>query len=89
MNTAEVILLNDSRWGRDALPWEQILLLLEGDIVNILAPKNQFGADIEFFVDTPIEFKSGNVDTAQVEQENAMMRSRWKVFHFTYEFSNK
>ena len=97
VDTAEVILLNDFRWGRDVLPWEQILLLLEGDIVKFPAPKNQFGADIELSVDTPIfatsrseiEFKSGNVDPAQVEQENAMMRSRWKAFHFTYEFSEE
>ena len=95
VETAEVILLNDFRWARDVLPWEQMLLLLEGDAVRFPAPKNQFREDIEFEHDTPIfatsrgpvEYKSGSLDPAEVEMENAMMRSRWKPFHFSYEFT--
>ena len=44
VNTAEIILLNDFRWASDVLPWEQMLLLLEGDIVRFPMPKNQYGA---------------------------------------------
>ena len=95
VDTAEVILLNDFRWGKDILPWEQILLLLEGDIVKFPAPKNKYGADIELSLDTPIfatsraeiEFQGGSASPYQIEQENAMMRSRWKTFHFTHEFT--
>lgn len=95
VDTSEVILLNDFRWGRDVLPWEQVLLLLEGDIVKFPAPKNQYGSDIEMKVDTPIfatsraeiEFKSASLEPAQVAEENEMMRSRWKTFSFTHKFT--
>ena len=38
----EVILLQDFRWSRDNISWKDLLLLLEGEIVKLPAPKNQF-----------------------------------------------
>ena len=36
---ASVILLNDLRWSKELIPWQSMLLLLEGDVVNLPAPK--------------------------------------------------
>ena len=92
VDLAEIIILNDFRWGKDVLPWEQLLNLLEGETVKFEAPKNQYAHDIKLTHDTPIfatgrsqiEFKGGVVEA---EQENKMMRTRWKVIEFTHEFT--
>ena len=93
VDAKEVILLNDFRWGSDVIPWEQFLLLLEGDTVHFPVPKSFFKADIALKIDTPIFATSRTEITykggEESLQENAMMQSRWKVFKFTYQFSEQ
>ena len=53
-DTAEIIVLQDFRWCRDSIPWKDLLLLLEGEIVKLLASKNQFSTAVVIKRDTPI-----------------------------------
>ena len=39
---AEIIMLNDFHWKPSIIAWADLLLLLEGDIVHLPAPKNCF-----------------------------------------------
>ena len=54
VDEAEIILLNDFRWGIDVIAWEQLLHLLEGDDTSFAAPKNSFLKNIILSRDTPI-----------------------------------
>ena len=38
----EIALLNDFRWSSECIDWKDFLLLLEGDIVNLPRPKNNY-----------------------------------------------
>ena len=88
--TAECIFLNDFRWCPQLLPWHDLLLLLEGHVVHLPAPKTHFSKDITFENDTPIFctsknplvfIKNGVID----ERETEMMRVRWKLIQFNYQ----
>ena len=81
----ECIFLNDFRWSQQLLPWHDLLLLLEGEIVHFPAPKTHFMQDIKLTKDTPIFcttkrpllfIKNGMVD----DRESEMMAVRWKIF---------
>lgn len=83
----EIIMLNDFRWKPSIIAWADMLLLLEGDIVHLPAPKNFSKSDIELSKDTPIFatsdapivfVKGGSVCHANTE----MMNVRWRFFHF-------
>lgn len=92
VDSCEIIVLNDFRWGRDVIPWEQLLLLLEGDNVRFPAPKNKFNEDICLTRDTPvfatsrcdIRFQRSQAGEIEISHESDMMKSRWKTFHFTH-----
>ena len=43
---AECIFLNDFRWSAQVIPWHDMLLLLEGSVVHLAAPKTHFAKDI-------------------------------------------
>jgi len=85
---AEVILLNDLRWSKELIEWKSFLLLLEGDIVNLPAPKNHFSTDVCINDDTPIFASSKSIIkykgpyNSQDQGEDDMMASRWKVVTF-------
>ena len=88
--TAECIFLNDFRWSPQLLPWHDLLLLLEGHVVHLPAPKTHFAKDIIFKNDTPIFctsknpyvfIKNGVID----ERETEMMRVRWKLIQFNHQ----
>ena len=49
---AEVIFLNDFRYTPAILPWNDMLLLLEGHVVHFTAPKTSYARDIEFICHT-------------------------------------
>ena len=51
---AEVVFLNDFRWSPKIIPWQDLLLMLEGQPVHLPAPKSHFSQDIVFDKDTPI-----------------------------------
>jgi hypothetical protein len=82
----EVIYLNDFRWSPALISWKDFLLLLEGHIVHLPAPKNQYSNDVCIDTDIPIfatskepivyHGRNGTLD----ERETEMMAVRWRVF---------
>ena len=86
---AEIILLNDFCWSKELIEWKSLLLLLEGDQVNLPVPKNNFVTDVCINRNTPVFAASKSVITyrgaynSQDQSEDDMMASRWKVFHFS------
>ena len=85
---AEIIFLNDFRWSKELIEWKSFLLLLEGDRVNLPAPKNHFSTDVCISEDTPIFATSKSIIkyigsyNSQDKAKDDMMASRWKVFTF-------
>ena len=86
----EVIFLNDFRYTPAILPWNDMLLLLEGHFVHLAAPKTTYARDNEFTSDTPVFatskspivfIKGSSID----ERETEMMDVRWRKFHFFYQ----
>lgn len=86
----EVILLNDFRWSPQVIPWHNLLLLLEGQLVRFPAPKTHYAKDIVFDTDAPI-FCTSSEELSFVRGgvldrvETDMMNSRWKSFKLTYQ----
>ena len=87
---AECIFLNDFRWSPAIIQWHDLLLLLEGQLVHLPAPKSHHAKDIVFNSDTPIFatsknpimlIKNGAID----ERESEMMAVRWKQFTFHWQ----
>ena len=83
--TAEVIFLNDFRWSSQIIPWQDLLLMLEGQMVHLPAPKSHYAQDATLNSDVPIFctakeelafVRGGAVDAVETQ----MMRVRWKVF---------
>ena len=91
----EVILLQDFRWSRVNISWKDLLLLLEGEIVKLPAPKNKFLSDVIIKNDTPIFATSKSQVTyvgkfnSSDERETEMMSIRWKYFEFSYQIPEK
>ena len=90
VDSAECIFLNDFRWSPQLIPWHDLLLLLEGHVVHLPAPKTHFAKDISLTADTPIfctgkrplmYIKNGLVD----ERETEMMNVRWRIFYFNFQ----
>ena len=83
----ECIFLNDFRWSPSIIQWHDFLLLLEGQLVHLPAPKSHYAKDIAFDKDTPI-FATGKNPIIFVrnstidEKESEMMAVRWKIFRF-------
>ena len=84
---AECIFLNDFRWSQQIIQWHAFLLMLEGQMVHLPAPKTHYAKDIVFDKDTPIfctgkqpfgYIKNGVID----QRETDMTSVRWKIFHF-------
>lgn len=84
---AEIIFLNDFRWSSQIIPWHDFLLLLEGQLVHLPAPKTHFSEDLVLSGTTPV-FATGKhplvyIKGGQIEdRETEMMAVRWK--HFTF-----
>ena len=84
---AEVIFLNDFRWSPQIIAWHDLLLMLEGQLVHLPAPKSHFAHDLVFDKDTPI-FSTSKHQLVYVkggvveERETEMMAVRWKIFNF-------
>ena len=82
---AEIIFHNDFRWSPQIIPWHDLLLMLEGQLVHLPAPKCHLTKDITFDKGIPIFatskqpivcVKNGSLD----EQESDMMTVKWKTF---------
>ena len=92
---AELILLQDFRWSSDLITWKDLLLLLEGENVNLPSPKNHFVKDVCISSDIPI-FATGKAPIQFVgrynvsdERENEMMTVRWNHFHFHHQITEQ
>ena len=78
---ADVIFLNDFRWSKQIIPWHDLFLMLEGQLVHLPAPKSHYGKDATLSSDVPlfctakeeISFVKGGVLDAR---ETEMMRVR-------------
>ena len=88
---AEIIILQDYRYSRESITWSDLLLLLEGEVVKLPAPKNHFSSDVVISKDTPIFATSksritypGKFNTTD-ERENDMMSARWMYFEFHFQ----
>ncbi|KAK2549578.1 hypothetical protein P5673_029967 [Acropora cervicornis] len=89
---AECIFLNDFRWSQQVIQWHDFLLMLEGQVVHLPAPKTHYAKDIVFEKDTPIfctgkqpfiYIKNGVID----QRETEMMPVRWKIFQFNVQIN--
>ena len=89
---ADVIFLNDFRWSKQIIPWHDLLLMLEGHLVHLPAPKSHYSKEATLSSDVPIFctakeeisfVKRGMLDATETE----MMRVRWNVFGFYAEIS--
>ena len=94
VENAECILLNDFRWSAQIIPWHDLLLMLEGDVVHLPAPKTHYSTDICLQRDTPIfatgkgpliYVKNGVID----QQETDMMSSRWRILKLHHQISRE
>ena len=81
---AEVILLQDFRFSKEAIAWNDLLLLLEGETVKPPAPKNHFLKDVIINTDVPV-FATTKAPIVyrgpcnmEDEQETELMTSRWR-----------
>ena len=83
---AEVIFLSDFRWSPQVIPWHDLLLRLEGQLVYLPVPKSHLAKDMVFDRDTSIFatskyllvfVKNGMVD----ERETEMMTVTWRTFY--------
>ena len=78
--------LNDFRWIPQTIPWSDLLLLLEGQPVRFLTPKNHRAIDVLFKKLVPIfatsisEIKNLEAYNKECESENEMMSVWWNVF---------
>lgn len=92
-----VLLLQDFRWSREIISWNDFLLLLEGETVKLPSPKNHFKEDINIDENNKMAIFATSVDLiaykgpyqAVDSREDAMMASRWKVFEFTHQFEEE
>ena len=87
---AEIIFLDDLRWSKQLIEWNDFLSLLGGEPLHFPSPKNTTNKDICLTKDTPIFATSkdevilskyGFVDAIETE----MMSTRWHVFNFSYQ----
>ena len=89
---ADVIFLNDFRWSKQIIPWHDLLLMLESQVVRLPAPKSHYSKDATLSSDVPlfctakeeISFVQGGVLDAR---ETEMMKVRWNVFSFHREIT--
>ena len=91
VENSEVIFLNDFRWSPELIAWKELLLLLEGQIVHLPAPKNHYSSDISITRDIPI-FATGKSkitftgrNSQRDEREDEMMEVRWKMFQLKHQ----
>ena len=76
------------------IAWNDLLLLLEGQQVNLPAPKSYFAKDVTFKSDTPIFFTTKQVlsyvkDGCVDDRETEMMDARWKVLNLTCQIAEE
>ena len=77
----------------ELIPWENLLVLLEGGPVHFPTPRNHFVKDIKLDKDTPIfatskgEIKLCGKYNVSDERENEMMAVCWKIFKLHWQIT--
>ena len=87
----EVIFLNYFRLSPIILPWSDMLLLLEGNVVHFAAPKKTYNKHIEFskytlifaIAKAPISSVKGSM---MGDRETEMINVRWHILTFKHQF---
>ena len=80
----ECILLNHFRRPAQIIPWHDLLLMLEGNVVHLPAPKTHYSTNICLQRDTPI-LATGKGPLIYVkngvteQQQTDMMSLRWRI----------
>ena len=83
---AKVFLLNDFRWSKDLIPWHDLLLLLEGETVKLLIPKNIYSeaigisTDVTMFATSKSSIKHRGTYNTSDHRETEMMAHKWKNY---------
>ena len=83
-------LLQDIRLTEEFITWSDFLLLLEGQTVRLLRPKNHFSNDLIIARNSKLSILAASKEEIhfvrqfnnQDNQEDEMMASQWKVFKF-------
>ena len=84
------IFLHDFQWSQQIISWHHFLLILEGQLVHLPAPKTHYAKDIVFDNNTSI-FRTGKHPIIYIKngvidkRETEMMSVRWWVFNFNYQ----
>ena len=93
---AQVCVLQDFRYSKDQIVWGDLLLLLEGQTVNLVTPKSFNAADIKLGSDNDIPILATSIKKIEYsrfspdfERETEMMDSRWNIFEFTHRFEGE
>ena len=71
------------QWTAEMIPWSELLTILEGQTVHLVAPESHFAQDIILSGDIPIFATSLEIvqfvgKRNHVQGGNAMMAARWK-----------
>ena len=67
--SAEAIFINDFRLSSELITWQNFLLLLEGEAVHLLSPKNHFAKDVCITTDVPL-FATGKSEVTYIGKYN-------------------
>ena len=92
LDSSEVVFLNDFRWHRDSISWQELLNLLAGAPCKLSRLKNLYATDLyiprtntlPFFATGPKPIEYVGSYGVTDKRESDMMDSRWRVFEFTY-----
>ena len=93
LDECEVIYLNDLRWEQQLIPWNDFLLLLEGQTVCLPRPKNIYPTDICISRENTIPIFATSKSTIEYvgkfncrdDRETEMMSTRWNTFKFKWQ----
>ena len=92
----QVAVLNDFRYHKDMIAWNDFLLLLEGETVKLIMPKNHHANNLELQPEQDIPFFGTALNKIEYskfspdyEGETAMMDSRWKRFQFSVKYEGQ
>ena len=89
----QVIFLNDFRYDSSTIAWKDLLLLLEGQTVNLLTPNNLFskdiciGSDVTVFATGKSKINCQGKHNTTDFVENEMMLVGWKRFRFYHQIA--
>ena len=83
--------MNDFRFNPELISWKEFLLLLEGQLVHLPAPKSHFAKDISVESDVSIfatgkdKIKFIGMYNSVDERETATMDSRWHCVEMSHQ----